>query len=77
MIVNKNTHPERDLYYLGGKLIEILDKLNQSEVDYIELYIEMKKEVDLSFNLFVLTLDWLYLIGVIKRGGKGELLKCF
>lgn len=77
MIVDKNTHPERDLYYLGGKLIEILDASNQSEIDSIELYVIIKSKIDISFNLFALSLDWLFLLGVIRKVERGVLKRCF
>lgn len=77
MIVNKNTSPERDLYYLGGKVIEILDHSNKTKFDYFELYSDLNKNQNISINLFSLVLDWLFILGVIKKGEKGLLKKCF
>ncbi|WP_291128616.1 ABC-three component system middle component 6 [Dysgonomonas sp. UBA7698] len=77
MIVNKNINPERDLYYLGGKVIEILDNSNKTEFDYFELYGGLNKNHNISINLFSLVLDWLFILGVIKKGKKGLLERCF
>lgn len=77
MIVNKNTSPERDLYYLGGKVIEILDLSSNTEFDYFELYADLSRNQSISINLFSLVLDWLFILGVIKKGKKGFLEKCF
>lgn len=77
MIVNKNTSPKRDLYYLGGKVIEILDLSNDTEFDYFELYADLNKNHSISINLFSLVLDWLFILGIIKKGNKGLLEKCF
>jgi len=77
MIVNKNTNPERDLYYLGGKVIEALTLFNQQEIDYFELFLSVNKSSKVSLNLYSLTLDWLFVLGVIKKGNKGLILKCF
>lgn len=77
MIVNKNINPERDLYYLGGKVIEILDNSNNAKFDYFELYINLSKNHDISINLFTLVLDWLFILGAIKKDKKGLLEKCF
>ncbi|MGJ1322523.1 ABC-three component system middle component 6 [Sphingobacterium faecium] len=77
MIVNKNINPERDLYYLGGKLIEILDNSNNAKFDYFELYSNLNKNHDISINLFTLVLDWLFILGAIKKDKKGLLEKCF
>lgn len=77
MIVGKNTNPERDLYYLGGKVIEILINSDEAEFDYFELYGILYTNHNISINLYSLTLDWLFLLGVVQRGPRGLLKKCF
>lgn len=77
MIINKNINPERDLYYLGGKVIEVLNTLKQNQIDYFELYILLNKTSKVSLNLYSLALDWLFILGVIKKGNKGVIEKCF
>jgi len=77
MIVNKNINPERDLYYLGGKVIEILNSSNKTKFDYFELYNNLNKSHNISINLFSLVLDWLFILGAIKKGKKGLLERCF
>ena len=77
MIINKNTNPERDLYYLGGKVIEVLNMFDQQEIDYFELYINLNKVNKISINLYSLVLDWLFILGVIKKGNKSVIVKCF
>lgn len=77
MIVNKNINPERDLYYLGGKVIELLDNSNNPKFDYFELYSNLNKNHDISINLFTLVLDWLFILGAVKKDKKGLLEKCF
>ncbi len=77
MIVNKNTNPERDLYYLGGKVIEVLNSVKKNEIDYFDLFISVNKSNKISLNLYSLVLDWLFILGVIKKGNKGLIIKCF
>ena len=77
MIINKNTNPERDLYYLGGKVIEVLNTFDQKEIDYFDLYVNLNKVNKISINLYSLVLDWLFILGVIKKGNKGVIVKCF
>jgi len=77
MIINKHINPERDLYYLGGKLIEILGDSNPINIDYIDLYNQLNNQHHISINLFSLVLDWLFILGVIKKGKKGGIVKCF
>lgn len=77
MIVDKNINPERDLYYLGGVLINLIESNKSKEFDYIYLYNLMKSEKDISINLFSLTLDWLFILGLVKNGTKGKIKICF
>lgn len=77
MIINKNINPERDLYYLGGKVIEVLNMFDEQEIDYFELYINLNKVNKISINLYSLVLDWLFILGVIKKGNKSVIVKCF
>ena len=77
MIVNKNINPERDLYYLGGKVIEVLNSFTKNEIDYFDLFLSVNKSNKVSLNLYSLVLDWLFVLGVIKKGNKGSIIKCF
>ncbi|TNE68186.1 hypothetical protein EP331_15970 [bacterium] len=77
MIANKNINPERDLYYLGGRVIEQLDTYEGNAIDYFELYDLIKQKLDISINLFTLVLDWLFILGTIKKGTNGRIVKCF
>ncbi|MFZ4797398.1 MAG: ABC-three component system middle component 6 [Bacteroidia bacterium] len=77
MIVNKNINPERDLYYLGGKVIEVLNSYTKNEIDYFDLFLSVNKSNKVTLNLYSLVLDWLFIIGVVKKGNKGLIIKCF
>lgn len=77
MIVSKDISPERDFYFLGAKVIEILDSTGGNNVDFFEVFEKLKASDNVSINLFTLTLNWLYLIGVINKIEKGGIVKCF
>ncbi len=77
MIIDKNINPERDLYYLGGILIEVLQNKDNNEVDYMDLYTLLNNKQNISINLYSLTLDWLFILGLITKGAKGKIKKCF
>lgn len=77
MIIDKNISPERNLYYLGGILIELLNNKDYDEYDYLDLYEEFKQSNNVSINLYSFTLDWLYILGVVTNGGNGRIKKCF
>jgi len=77
MIVSKDINPERDFYYLGAKIIEIISQSNDKNVDFFDTYEQLSNSEEISINLFTLTLDWLYLLGVINKTKKGIIVKCF
>jgi hypothetical protein len=77
MIISKNTHPERDLYYLGAKTIEVLNSSEQEEWDYYDLFSELNQKTKISFNLYSLVLVWLFILNVIQQSKNGGIRKCF
>jgi len=77
MIISKDINPERDYYYLGAKVIQLLEKSENKKYDYFKAYEEIRSSENISINLFTLTLDWLFIIGVIDNSEKGYIAKCF
>lgn len=77
MIIDNNINPERDLYYLGGVLIDILSKRRNNEFDYLDLYESFNQRKDVTINLYSLTLDWLFVLGVITKSENGKIKRCF
>lgn len=74
MILNPDSNPNRQLYYLGACLLETFH--DRTSVDFFEAYQELKKNHEISMQLFILTVDWLYLLGAVKSE-RGALIKCF
>lgn len=65
MILPTYVSPKNSLYHRGAQVIKVLHDCG--EVHIVELYENIKKQDDkLSFSLFVLTLDWLYLAALIE-----------
>lgn len=77
MLLDKDTHPEKDCYYLGAVLIELLDQSKANEADYLDLYRALYQKEGVSINLYALALDWLFLLGAISKGQQGKIKKCF
>jgi len=74
MIISQNKHPQRHLYYLGAKILGILQTKGGAS-DFFEAYQEVRNEEDISIMLFILTLDWLYLLGAIESE-RGWIKQC-
>lgn len=77
MIVSRDINPERDFYYLGAKIIEILLTLETKKADFFYVFELLNESEKVSINLFSLTLDWLFLLGAIDKLNKGKIIRCF
>ena len=77
MILSNDIKPDRDLYFLGSKVIEVLVDSDEKMVDYFDLFQKINSELEISLNLYILVLDWLFIIGVIKNAENGLIEKCF
>lgn len=76
MIASKNTTPDKDIYYVGALVLEMLEEVDTNSVDFFLVYSQVKSKYDLSMGIFSLALDWLFLLGVVDSK-KGKIIKCF
>jgi hypothetical protein len=77
MIISKDTNPAKDLYYVGGLILQHFIKNDIISTDYYELVNVLKSEHKISTNLLFLSLDWLYMLGSININDKGDIVICF
>lgn len=76
MILGIDTHPERNIYYWAAKVLEILSSKDTESFNSFSIYEELRQANNLSVDVFLLTLDWLFILGAIN-GEKGLIKKCF
>ena len=76
MIVSKDIHPEKDLYFLGAVIIDELSGLDEN-IGFLELYRIVSNSHDVSRNLLALALTWLYMLGAIDTDETGAFVRCF
>jgi len=74
MLLPDNIHPDNSIYYNGAFVIESLKK--GTSYTMFDLYQEVKAKKQMSFSIFILCLDWLYLIEVARFNVKGEIELC-
>lgn len=77
MIISKDTNPTKDLYYVGGLILQHFEKNDLTSIDYHELINALKSKHNISTNLLFLSLDWLYMIGSININNNGDIIVCF
>ena len=64
MLMPDNIRPKNSIYYNGALVLKVLRETKEQEL--LELYQAVLKEVKMSFSVYILCLDWLYLINVAK-----------
>lgn len=72
MILPTDTRPELSLYFIGAKLLGVLQKFEQGRGNFLDVYRALREEVDVSLKLYQLTLDWLFLINAAIVNSEGE-----
>lgn len=75
-IVSKDANPKNSVYFLGAQVIESLKSFEGLEIDFFELFREVNKKQRVSMQLYLLTIDWLFILGIVKINTQGELIKC-
>jgi hypothetical protein len=76
MITGKDINPKKKIYYLGGITLQILKEYPSEDVPFFDVFQKLNEKERISINLYTLTLDWLFLLGVITLN-KGGIKKCF
>ena len=64
MLLPDNVHPENSIYYNGAIVLHVLQ--NNDKLEMLELFRKVNQFQNMSFPVFILCLDWLYLIDVAK-----------
>lgn len=64
MLLPDNIHPENTIYYNSSFILKSLK--GKKDFDFIDLYKQTIAIRSMSFNTYILCLDWLYLINLVK-----------
>lgn len=74
MLLPDNIHPEHTVYYNGAFVLQSLQK--NTNCTLLELYLQTKNQHEISMPLFVLCLDWLYLLNLVSISKDGRFELC-
>lgn len=75
MLLPENIHPNNSLYLAGGFILKAFESLDDARL--MDLYFESRRLHDMPMPLFVLALDWLFLVGLISHNADGGMVLCF
>lgn len=74
MLLPDSIHPKNSIYYIGAIVLQTL--IVRRTMSFFDLYVEIKKSIEISFRLYTITLDWLYLINAAVLNEKGDVSLC-
>lgn len=72
MLLPDDVNPRQSAYFGGGLLLQSLRDARRASV--YELYGTVKSEI--SFPVYVLSLDWLFLLDLVELDGDGWITLC-
>ncbi|WP_378184152.1 ABC-three component system middle component 6 [Aquimarina sp. SS2-1] len=73
MLLPDNIHPENSIYFNASLVLRTLQEFG--ELDMLDLYQKVTKNKKISFPVYILCLDWLYIINVAEIN-QGEVKLC-
>jgi len=74
MLLPEDIHPENSIYYNGAFVLQVLQKHKTQHL--LHLYQTVKQLRNMTFPVFILCLDWLFLIDAAVLNDKSEVELC-
>ncbi len=74
MLIPDTIHPEQSIYYNGAFVLQALRE--QRVMDLLDLYLDTQKYRQMTMPVFVLCLDWLYLLNLVSLNNQGSVELC-
>lgn len=74
MLLPDNIHPEQSIYYNGAFVLQALRE--QRVMDLLELYMSTQTYRTMTMPVFVLCLDWLFLLNLVRLNEQGGVELC-
>jgi len=80
MILPQDISPEKSIYVMGGRILEILNNEPHKIVDpklVYDKYIQTHSDIKITYNYFLYALDWLYLLNALELTENLKIKKCY
>jgi hypothetical protein len=74
MLLPDNIHPEQSIYYNGAFVLQALRE--QCVTDLLDLYARTQTYRKMTMPVFVLCLDWLFLLNLVSLNKQGGVELC-
>lgn len=73
-MITIDTDPIANPIYLGGVILKFFQNSDSRKFSISDLYNYLNSVIEISFDIYLITLDWLYVIGLIEMGEGGEII---
>ena len=70
-MITIDTDPKANPVYIGSVVLRIFQSNDSMIIEISRLYDLVNSVFELSFDLFLYSLDWLFIIGAIELDGNG------
>ena len=70
-MITIDTDPKANPVYIGSVVLRIFQRNDSMIIEISRLYDLVNSVFELSFDLFLYSLDWLFIIGAIELDGNG------
>ncbi len=74
MLIPDNIHPEQTIYFNGAFVLKAIQRYRV--MDMLDLYMQTITEREMSMPVFVLCLDWLFLLNLVTMNDHGMVKLC-
>lgn len=74
MILPDLINPKYSLYYCGALVLRSLQ--GDTKVPVLDLYMRINADSKMEYSLFLLSMDWLYLMGKVKIENDNQVSVC-
>lgn len=75
MLLPDNIHPEQTIYYNGAFVLQALRE-QRVAMDLLDLYMNTQTYRQMTMPVFVLCLDWLFLLNLVSLNEQGDVELC-
>ena len=76
MLLPDNVHPESTLMFNGALILKELKKTGEASLLDLFAYTRTNSKMPITMPLFVLSLDWLFLVECVAFNDQGNIALC-
>ncbi len=74
MLIPDNIHPEQTIYFNAAFVLKVIQEYRM--MDLLDLYIQTTTERKMSMPIYVLCLDWLFLLNLVTLNEDDKVELC-